>query len=271
MITNLTTYKLWKELLSVESKLDEGLIMTHDPFRSINAIDHYLKYTLKSSKYKTEYETEKRRIETEIVIKLNSAILLNLIKLFTNLGYESKNIQFVKYNEDSKYYLLDPKLTNYLYFKNNLLNNQNELDKYSGIKFFLYAKFDVKIQTKIDILYHITERKNNERILKYGLINKSNSILGFHEERIYLSKSIKGINTYFNIKNKNRYKNEETYNPDNFIVYSINVSNQNLEFFNYQTDPTLYEDPEALSYAVYTYDNIGPNLLTEIKDWSIND
>jgi hypothetical protein len=270
VITNTTTFKYWKDFIYVENRLNEGLILTHDPESSINVLNNYTIKILKCKDFGINYNEEKRRIEAYIINDFDTNQILQFLTLINNLGYNCKNVKLVKYNISLKRQMINSNDTNFLDFKNDIMYNNEILKQYSGMKFFLYAKFDNKVD-KIDILYHITERKNNERIMKTGLINKSNSVLGFHEERIYLSKTLKGINIYYDIKiGKNRLypaNNRPIYKEEEFIVYKIDVSNSNLTFFNYNTNLTFYEDPEALSYAVYTYDNIGPNLLTEVTNW----
>lgn len=272
MILTLATHKLSKILDKTENQLNEGLIMTHDPYSSIIILDKHIRNKLESVEFKTNYIEDKRRIESYIIHKFTTNELLSLFILINNLGYECKKLKTIKFDKNINKNIQSPEIFSYLDFKKDIMTKPEELVKYSGLNLYLYAKFDTKVE-HIDTLYHITKRQYNERIMSQGLVNKSNSQTGFHSERIYLSKTLKGINIYYDIINgKYDFFNKETkekLNENEFIVYKIDVSNENLNFFKYDLKLQLFEDPEALSYAVYTYDNISPKLLTVVEDWRI--
>jgi hypothetical protein len=61
------------------------------------------------------------------------------------------------------------------------------LKSQNRISLMIEPNFDTKVNFKNIYLYHTTDRKNLDKIMKYGLMPKSKNTRSFYPERIYLS------------------------------------------------------------------------------------
>lgn len=251
MITKISTYKLYKEYKNSLRKLDEGLIMTHDPFTSMDILGRHC-YGI-SKENKIEYE--KNKIKLNIENKLSNDEYFLLINIITNLGYFPSKIE-----GSSKIKDLYP--LNFSYDKDDFeqeIINKGIISNVIKYTFFLEAKYDISVKNA-NIIYHVTKEDKVKKILKQGLVPKSYNFSGWHPERIYFSLTLIGSETYIQSKkNKIFRKNGDKKEYKDDIIYSIleiNVTNKDIKF---------YKDPNG-DYAVYTYDNIHPELIKEIKE-----
>jgi hypothetical protein len=136
-------------------------------------------------------------------------------------------------------------LVNYLPLINNLgyfislltLNGKDWVKEYSNetkpLALLLEAKYDIRIINKPTILYHVSLKKNEDRILKYGLYPKSFSKISNHSDRIYLTDSLQVAKLFGMNLGKE------------FIICEISG-----------VDIDLYEDINLKTYGFYTLDNI---------------
>jgi hypothetical protein len=100
----------------------------------------------------------------------NKELTLGLISLITSMGYFISVINL----KDGK------TLNDKTQVENTLLNS----DK---ISILIEPNYDDKVEFNSEYLYHTTDSKNLDKILKYGLIPKSKNTRSFYPERIYLS------------------------------------------------------------------------------------
>jgi hypothetical protein len=100
----------------------------------------------------------------------NKELSLELISLLNSMGYFIS----VVYLEPSE------KLKD----KNDIEKTLTNSDR---ISIMIEPNYDDKIDFNGEYLYHTTDSKNLDKILKYGLIPKSKNTRSFYPERIYLS------------------------------------------------------------------------------------
>jgi hypothetical protein len=115
----------------------------------------------------------------------------------------------------------------------------NEIE-YDTINILIEAKYDVSINvSELEIvdkyIYHISDIKHKDKILKNGLIAKSKSKLSYHLDRIYFETD----------KNNTFYLSKQLV--DNPIIFRIKIEDL--------SDIKFYIDPNHTS-GIYTFDNI---------------
>lgn len=99
--------------------------------------------------------------------------------------------------------------------------------------------YDKEIDFKDEYLYHTTDSKNLEKIMKSGLIPKSKNTRSFYPDRIYLSPNIKYMDT---IRNQLQGDKGGEY-------VNLRIKNKGYK---------LYKDVRFPG-GFYTYDNIHPD------------
>lgn len=104
--------------------------------------------------------------------------------------------------------------------------------------------------------YHVTSYKKVEKILRQGLTPKHNDRLGYHPSRVYLfpDNTCDVINLRF-VGEMLHYQTYHKPRNEDYAILKVDLSNAN--------DIKFYLDPNA-DGAVFTYDNIPPNLITVI-------
>lgn len=263
MVTNLNTYRILESHFKTLKDLNEGLIMTHDIYDSWNI----LQKTSGTLDFGIFQDSD--IIKNKIFLNIGNMKFINftrLITLINNLGYYISTVKvYLKHKDNgnimSQIYKWEEFTTDY--FTENLINNvfiQYNLE--------LEPKFDITVRTKSNILYHVTEERYLDKILKNGLISKSHNTIKSHPERIYftydINDSLQYVKTkqqhYKRQKEKNKeieksYKNK--YQETKFILLKIDISNLN--------DIIFFEDPN-LSTGIYTYDNIPSTNITVLKN-----
>ena len=128
--------------------------------------------------------------------------------------------------------------------------------KYDLMMINIIKKYDIENYKGLpEYLYHVTERKNIEKILKKGLIPKAKNKIEEHPERIYFTDNIDGANDF-----RTMLQYSMNFNIEDLIILKINTKLLNKIKLYY--DPTFFEtedEYENNSYkAFYTYDNISP-------------
>lgn len=174
----------------------EGLIMTH-PLSSVT--------TILGKKYKIEVYEEKNYFNLTFLFDndLNNALLKlkEILKLTNNLGwfpatmdaYDIQgNYKHLKWDTNKDQYYQKPWKPD----KEDLQNFKYLIThNYLNIIFVFESIRDIK-DTYGKYLYHATEVKNLDSILKNGLIPKSQSKKAYHPDRIYLSKTPEDLFRY---------------------------------------------------------------------------
>lgn len=136
-------------------------------------------------------------------------------------------------------------------------------DLISTVRIAFNSKFDETCDVPSK-LYHLSIQEYERKILKYGIVPKSNSKLSFHLDRIYLCKTKKDCHElipqmklhYSEEKDTNLYMigNKKWRKNTKWIIYEI--SSTEIK--------TLYKDPNYLN-GYYTLDNISPSSI-EVVD-----
>jgi len=134
--------------------------------------------------------------------------------------YKNNNSNIIKYNHDT--------------FDKDINNND-------GLILYYESKFDNIIKIDEELLYHATNIKNLEGILKNGLYPKSESKIEYHYERIYLSENLNDC-----IKIIPKLRIFSSNNIKDYIIFEMNSSNNKY-----------YKDSK--SNGIYTYENISKN------------
>jgi hypothetical protein len=244
MITDFTTYKLIQMLIETENKLNEGLILTHDIHDAKHTLEHIL------SKY-FFYDIEIKNNKINLILSEGFFIektYLEFLILINNLGFYIKTLKIT--NKQNRTNIFKPND-----FKENYLDN-NILQNFIKYEIILEPKYDIKHTLKTNILYHVTETKYLDRILKNGLIPKSKNTTGFYPERIYLVYNLDDANTYIKTKDnyymlnidKTKQPNKSKFQKIEYCILKITLPENN--------DLIFYEDPNFLNKGIYTYDNI---------------
>ena len=149
--------------------------------------------------------------------------------------------------QELKKYL--PIITNLGYFISKLTINGKEWikefdEKTKPIAFILEAKYDLEVLIP-DKLYHCSPLKYKDKILKIGLIPKSNNKISNHPDRIYLTDNI----------DKSIKFGE--YLGDEFCIYEIDG----------KCLSKLYSDVNLRNNGFYTLNNIQPKYIKIVKEF----
>lgn len=251
MIAEISTYRLVKELINVENKLNEGLILTHDIYESKDIIERHV------SKLRFWYDS---KIDgTKIILNLTEGkftdkTYIEFCILLSNLGYYISIIKVT--NKHNKTKTIKPNDFKEYYLTNNYLTNIIEYN------FIIEPKYDIKHKLKTNILYHVTESKYVDKILKNGLMSKSKNTKTFHPERLYLVYNLEDAEQYIKSKNmyyltnlnKTKQHNKSKFKEIEFVILKIELPENN--------DMIFFDDPNFKSKGIYTYENISPKYIT---------
>lgn len=151
------------------------------------------------------------------------------------------------------------------------------IDKTSTLYLMFESKYQLSNIIISNYLYHVSPKNLKEKILKYGLNPKSKSFKHGHEikhsDRVYL----------FNGYNEERIKSfihqlgrksitfnaslHELIETDEYVVFKIDRSKiQNLQLYR---DNNFKNDDSKNPIALYTYSNISPNAIVDVKNIKI--
>lgn len=219
------------------SLINEGLIKSYDYDLTVKHIEKLIK----------KYNYSKINIEST-----HLGIFLTISeKISYQFWNELKNILNICGYVISYYFINDEYRLGYpdeldIFYPN--------LDK---LQINIIKRYDVSDDSPLpEFLYHITEKKYLNKILKNGLIPKSHSKIEKHPDRVYLLNNLTGALDFKKILLKN-------YPDRKFQFLKINtklINNIKLYF-----DPTYFSDERDyndFSYkAYYTYDNISPLVI----------
>lgn len=256
MITTINIFKLFETYNHNLKLIEEGLIKTHNIEKSLQILLNYV----------TDKEIsiiDSKIIKNRIIIEYGSMSLsffLQNLTLITNLGYFITKVR-VSINE-YKY--------TYSWNKFKDLLNESLFTKLTKIELRIEAIFDDEIEINDNKLYHVTYNYLTDKILKTGLIPKSNNVMQYHPDRVYLIKSIDDAKTYMNSKD-----NYFIFNPDKDKKINIKQQEYNLSQLEYtileinitDLDLKFYQDPNY-NKGFYTINSISPK---NIKIYNDND
>ena len=174
-----------------------------------------------------------------ITLKVSFEQLIIINSYVNNLGYFLSKF-IIKRNNKTNTFKYDPNTFEYQ-SKNN-----------DGLILFYESKFDEQINITNKI-YHATEIKNIEKIIKNGLYPKSNSKIEYHSERIYLSEN----------------KKECIKLIPKLRAFSLNI---NIPFVLLEINKPGKYYLDSKSDGVYTFENIPKkNIKLLYELYTIND
>lgn len=130
------------------------------------------------------------------------------------------------------------------------INDKSKVNDYvlnnNNIFISIEPNFDTKVNFEGEYLYHVTDKKNLDKVLSVGLIPKSKNTRSFYPERIYLSPNLEYMNSV---------KGQLNIDKPGEYVY-LKIKNFGL---------SLYKDVRFKG-GFYTYDNIPPKYIEVIKN-----
>lgn len=229
----LETYKEEYEL-----NLKEGLIKTTNIGKTINFLKRKFPYW--------EFKIDDNAFFIQILDNRTEKQYQELKHLLNNLGWF---ISWFKIESDSGN--ISGKFN-----EKTVINSFNKDDVFF-IELRVEAKFDEEVVENIpSILYHIVPTQNSDKILKIGLVPKSRSKASYHPDRVYLGKSIGGVEKLI------PQMHQITGNK-NYTILKINTEMIPGGYLR------LYTDPNYSKEAFYTLNNIPPQAIEKIKDINI--
>ena len=222
-------------------ELYEGLIYTAD----IQSVSNILK-----KKYKNDPEVY-------AITSQYDAILIGL-KLNCPNSKTIKHLSNIEYPKISELLQL---MNNLGYYPSDIESSTSKKEVYTNtnLKTLLKTTPDklwIQFEKKYDkviippkFIYHATPIANQSKITKIGLIPKTNSKIGYHPGRVYF-----GINEKSTIELWDDLK-QYVVNKQGILLTIDTTKLSNI---------TFYIDPQA-DDAIYTYDNIKPESIINIK------
>lgn len=248
MITKINTYKLYQQYIISDFKLNEGLILTHDIYDSSKILKTKLEFN-------GDLEIKDNKINIYLD-KFDFKFVIDYLTLINNLGYFISNLKLTNINNRTN------KLTINKLIDNNQFN-QIFFDNIKKIDLVLEPKFDNKHELKTNILYHVTEERFLDKILKNGLIPKQKNNQIYYPDRIYFTYNLDDSKEYINSKMffydlypKDK-KYQDLFKKTKFIILKIELPKDNNLIF--------YEDPNFKNKGIYTYENINPKYISIVK------
>jgi len=235
---NIEFYRNIKEKnKNIVESIKEGLIYSW----SYNIFKNKLKDLLNSIKeFDVNILLNNHYIELEINIKNEINFLEKIKNILNQSGYLISNW---KYKNEKEFRTSD--LPEKLNFKNkNLILRFNK-------------KYDLEEKGVRYKMYHITNIRLLNKIIKKGILPRNNNVLEKHEERIYLFDNIESANLYLDDKNTNKTikdidKISDLMDEDFFIILEVDL--------RLVRRIKLYKDPKFNEQdgAYYTEDSIPP-------------
>jgi hypothetical protein len=234
---NLELLKIYENL--VERPIDvlsEGLECSYNPDTVIEQLYRWYETILHIRKIFRKDDSKK--IEILISNPLTKEKLQMFYRFLSQMGYYI-----------ASYKTKFPSKEDYKWNEETFLN----LD-YTKLPIMIYieAKYDCRATIESPKLYHVCRQVNLEKILKIGLVPKSKEKISNHPERIYLSKYLKDAELIKKMF-EDRYPNEI------FCMLEISLKDIKNEKMGFM------EDPNFPKKGIYTYSNIPPNAIKEIK------
>ena len=223
--------KSLKEIIEEIQSLHEGLIVTHPLDTSLDFLETWCNFNGKIKFIKIEKSKFKAIIKGGITDHEFDVLL----KYTNNLGYFPSHIYSLSDEIGRKYMFNDAES---LIFKN--------------ISFILKfeASFDTVLENdKFKLLYHVTDLKHEDKILKLGLCPKAKCKMSSHPDRIYLT--FEGKDAYL-----------FAYSPGSQIVNPILFE---VDLNKSQISIKLCTDVNFQNKGCYTCDNIHPRCLKIVE------
>lgn len=229
-----------KHLKLYSDFLSEGLIKTTD----VNTAVKKLESMFRSNNFKNMIFSANGDDDGHISIGIvNNGKTMEfsekLASLLNVLGYYISNITIVDNSEEN--FSMPKSMDEFL----NAMKKHAKDKSVREFHIIMEPKFEKPEKEKFTYLYHVTEKKHLEKILKIGLVPRSKSKLSYHPERIYLANN-SALSAIFD-----KYK-EFVKEP---ILLKVNVEGL-----------SIYPDINACFGAYFTTENIGPDKIKVLKE-----
>lgn len=228
-------------------KVNEGLIKTQPLYKSIEIIKRNIINIPFWYNIESDLDNNKFSIEFDGILNINQTE--GFMNIVNNLGYYCSAYFLVKIGE---------KLFIWKDIDDYIKNSKN----CNKVIFMLESKFDKILKHKPNIIYHVTNISNLNKIKKIGLVPKSKNKKNHHLDRIYLTLNLNSAEKIkkllvvdFIIKSNDVEKYDDIFN--NFIILEIDISD------NYYNDIKIYYDPNMIG-GYYTYQNIKPKNIKQL-------
>lgn len=202
--------------------IGEGLIKTHNPKHVTDRLNRFGNKRLKCYFFRDLEELNLGFINIEFFDK-DESFVNDVIKYMDNMGYFFSSWVDI-YNDVIK--------------KPSTLTDYNEIYQ---LKF--EPKFDIEYNTDNRYLYHVTDKKHLNKILKIGLTPKTKSKISEHPDRIYLAINLESAH-------------DISYQMN--IAGFINTEDQVLLKIDTQENPLFLMVDGQFKGGVYTTYNIKP-------------
>lgn len=252
-MNNIETYK------DYISKINEGLIKTHDIDKSMKIINNFLLNKNIVARINGVYKTSDFNVEFDItkeIIKDFFGIISNLKQLTINLGYFPSLIIFRKKKSFiNKIFKKEDELVKTI----DDSFNDIEISKYDLISIYYESKYDRIVKNNPTELYHVYNKNIKDKIIKNGLIPKNKNKDTYHPERIYFVYTIEDALNLKRIFEKKHNQESE--------ILKIFINKKN----NFYEDPRGGYDMFGKFRCIYTYDNISPKNIKFLTEENIND
>jgi hypothetical protein len=214
-----------------EWMLYEGLEVTHELIYSIDYLNRWWNLDGKIS-----FEERNKFIRMVVHDPIDKKTFDNILKWINNLGYFPSHISKSKYSLKYDY------------------DNAIHFIEKGNVAIYFDAKYDVEInENKLPkYAYHISPFKNENKILKIGLVPKSKEKISKHPERIYLANTVDGAENLSFAPSFARTNNQ-------FTIFQVDLDKlKKHRKIRYFLDP-------AYDKGFYTYENIPPKYLEVVK------
>lgn len=233
-----STYYLFGENRSLPFLLNEGLIQSYEIDKVVNSIKHCFNLKNNDNDEDGKIYNFYKSIGKDIEPVYNGYITIT----------EKNTIKVILY-DDKKF--LKNKL-DYYFKRYGYINSRIDEEPNNTTSYEYEMKYPEEFQVfqlllKQNYLYHVTDKKNINNILKRGIKTKSANIsYGYmHDERVYL---------FLEYPSEDNIKTLVISNP---VVIKINLVKLPLNY-------TFYHDPR-LNNAVFSYEQISPEAIEVIN------
>lgn len=231
---------------SISNELNESLIMTYPSEKVRKNI--LRKFNLEDSQVEiVENETEEGVVELiSVILPKNSTqeLIGNVKNEMKYCGYHLSNKEMKPYCGGSVYGVL--------VFEPDYSKDVSQ-----------------KIREKCKYLYHCTDTVYIDKILKKGLIPKSNNSIYMFPDRVYCMKgddlSMVQIESLYNIQQAHNSTMPQLQNPKESLDYCLLTIDVN----KLPQDIKIYSDPFSKG-AIFTNDNIPPYSIVNVQPFTLS-
>ncbi len=225
--------------------IKEGLISTHNYIKYENSIKSILfGYGIKSEITPINDYKFNLRINN-FQVSQDGAHQKVLLLLINNFGYYASEFRIYLKNGMEKDFKFDIDL---------FIDETNKMGKLiDHVTITFESKYEDGLYKNAlpipDFLYHVTNEKYLDKILKIGLVPKAQNRLSKHPGRIHFTYSIddaKDLINKFNFSDSNNNLLQQ-----NYVILQIDCRSDELK-----DRLMLHTDPNMITNGCYTYDNI---------------